>query len=100
MKMKLLMQWDIRPGDKGQYFEFTAREFVPSVTKMGLQIVDAWYTLYGHGSQILIAGVAKDEGTLREILASQEWLDLLGNLSEYVRNFEKKVVPDRGGFQL
>jgi hypothetical protein len=98
--MKLLMQWDIRQGRDGQYFEFIVREFVPLVAKMGLQIVDAWYTLYGETPQILVAGVIEDEQTLRQILLSQEWEELLSSLFQYVQGFEKKVIPDRGGFQL
>jgi hypothetical protein len=98
--MKLLMQWDIRQGRDGQYFEFIVREFVPVVAKMGLQIVDAWYTLYGETPHILVAGVTEDEQTLRQILVSQEWEELLSSLLEYVQGFEKKVILDSGGFQL
>lgn len=100
MKMKLLMQWDIRPGREGQYFEFIVREFAPTVMQMGMQIVDAWYTLYGDAPQILVAGVIKDEQTRRQIMASSEWQELFGRLLEYVQNFQTKVLPDRGNFQL
>jgi hypothetical protein len=100
MKMKLLMEWDIRPGRDSQYPEFIVREFLPSVARMGLQIVDAWYTLYGNRPQILIAGVAPSEQKLREVMASQEWQKLLSSLFEYVHNFQKKIVPDRGRFQF
>jgi hypothetical protein len=100
MKMKLLMQWDIRPGRESQYFEFVVRELAPEVTRLGVQIVDAWYTLYGNAPKILVAGVTEDEQLLRKILASQEWDELLGRLLEYVQGFQKKVIPDRGGFQL
>jgi hypothetical protein len=100
MKMKLLMQWDIHPGREGQYMEFVVREFAPAVTQMGMRIVDAWYTRYGDVPMMLVAGVVKDEQTLRQIMVSQEWEELLGRLSEYVHGFQKKVVPDRGSFQL
>jgi hypothetical protein len=100
MKMKLLMQWDVRPEREDQYFEFIVREFAPAVARMGMQIVDLWYTLYGEKPKILLAGVVKDQQTLRRITASQEWDELLGRLFEYVQNFQKKVVPDRGSFQL
>ena len=100
MKMKLLMQWDIRSGRDSQYLEFIVREFIPSVAQMGLQIDYAWYTIYGDVPQILIAGVAPNEPTLRQILVSQEWETLIEDLSNHVRNFEKKIVPDRGRFQM
>lgn len=100
MKMKLLMQWDIRAGRDSQYLEFIVREFVPSVARLGLQIEDAWYTLYGDQPQILVAGVAPDERALREIMTSSEWEKLLDSLSAHVSNFQKKIVPDRGRFQM
>jgi hypothetical protein len=100
MKMKLLMQWDIRAGRDSQYLEFIVRDFVPAVARMGLQIVDAWYTLHGDVPQILVAGVAPDEVTLRKILVSEEWQELLKSLSEHVSNFQKKIVPDRERFQI
>ncbi len=100
MKMKLLMQWDIRAGRDSQYLEFIVGEFVPSVARLGLQIVDAWYTLYGDVPQILVAGVAPNERTLHHIMSSQEWEALLDNLSNYVNNFQIKILHDRGRFQL
>ena len=100
MKMKLLMQWDIRSGRDTQYLEFIVREFVPSVARLGLEIVDAWYTLYGEKPQILVAGVASNEQVLRQIMESSEWVKLLENLSRHVSNFQQKVIPDRGRFQL
>jgi len=100
MKMKLLMQWDIRSGRDSQYLEFIVREFVPSVARLGLEIVDAWYTLYGEKPQILVAGVASNEQVLRQIMESPEWVKLLEDLSRHVSNFEQKVIPDRGRFQL
>jgi translation initiation factor 2 alpha subunit (eIF-2alpha) len=100
MKMKLLMQWDIRPGHDSQYLEFIVREFVPSVEQMGLQIVGVWYTLYGDESQILVAVVAQNEQVLHQILASQKWEGLLNRLSQHVTNVQTKIVPDRDRFQI
>jgi len=100
MKMKMLMEWDIQPDRDGQYLEFVVREFAPAVMRLGLQIVDAWYTLYGDKPQILVAGVTPDEPTLRKILSSQEWADLLEKLSEYVHNYRQKIIPDRERFQM
>jgi hypothetical protein len=37
---------------------------------------------------------------MREILASHEWEDLRSRLLEYVTNFEYKVVPATGRFQM
>jgi hypothetical protein len=100
MKMKLLLQWDIRPGSDSQYREFIMREFAPGAAQMGLQITEVWYTLYGDVPQILIAGAVPDRAKLGAILISEEWQDLYQRLLTFVENYQQKIVPDRGQFQL
>ena len=100
MKTKLLMQWNIRSGRDSQYLEFVMREFIPSAARMGLQIVDAWYTLYGDQPEILVAGVVASEQMLSRIMVNPEWEKLLDDLSKHIKDLQKKVVPDQGRFQL
>jgi hypothetical protein len=100
LAVKLLMSWDILPGQEQTYFEFAMRTFAPGLMKMGWQPTEAWYTLYGDVPQILTAGVTDSFEQMREILESDEWDSLLEQLQEYVDNFEYKVVPASGRFQL
>jgi hypothetical protein len=98
--VKLLMSWDIRPGQEQTYFEFAMQTFAPAMMKMGWQPTEAWYTLYGEGPQILTAGVTDTSEKMREILDSSEWEDLKKRLLELVTNFQYKIVPATGRFQL
>ncbi len=100
MTVKLLMSWDILPGQEQTYFEFAMKTFAPEMMKMGWQPTEAWYTLYGEGPQILTAGVTETVEKMREILDSYEWGELRTRLLEYVTNFEYKVVPATGRFQM
>ena len=100
MTVKLLMTWDIRPGQEQTYFEFAMQTFAPALMKMGWQPTEAWYTLYGNGPQIMTAGITDNVDKMREILDSAEWEDLKNQLLEYVTNFDYKVVPATGRFQL
>jgi hypothetical protein len=94
------MSWDILPGKEQTYFEFAMKTFAPELMKMGWQPTEAWYTLYGDGPQILTAGVTESVERMREILDSYEWQELQNRLLEYVTNFEYKVVPATGRFQM
>ncbi len=98
--IKLLMSWDIKPGLEASYFDFVVNEFLPSLLELGVQPTEAWYTVYGSGPQILTGGVAKDLETMNQILDSDEWQYELSKLRAYITNFEYKVVPDTGRFQL
>jgi hypothetical protein len=98
--VKLLMSWDILPGQEQIYFEFAMQTFAPTLMKMGWQPTEAWYTLYGDAPQILTAGVTDSAEEMRQILDSEEWEELKGRLLEYVTNFQYKVVPATGRFQI
>lgn len=100
MTVKLLMSWDILPGQEQTYFEFAMQTFTPALTKMGWQPTEAWYTLYGDGPQILTAGVTDSVEKMREVLDSDEWEELKSRLLEYVTNFQYKVVPATERFQM
>lgn len=98
--VKLLMSWDIRDGQDAEYFEFVVREWVPGITKLGLQPTEAWYTIYGEQPQVLAGGVADDLTTIETILESKEWEKLLNSLQDYVTNYQHKIVPNNGNLQL
>jgi hypothetical protein len=98
--VKLLMSWDIRPGQESEYFEFIVREFAPGIMRLGIQPTEAWYTVYGNGPQILTGVVAEDLGTMKKILITEEWKELHNKLMAYVTNFRHKIVEATGRFQL
>lgn len=100
MTVKLLMSWDIIPGREQEYFEFVIREFVPGMQRIGIQPTEAWFTQYGERPQILTGGVAEDLDSMQIALDSEEWSDLREKLEDYVTNFDARVVPARGGFQM
>ena len=98
--VKLLMSWDIRPGQETEYFEFVVREFAPGIMKLGIQPTEAWYTVYGNGPQILTGGVAEDLQTMQGILLTEEWKELHDKLMGFVTDFQQKIVAATGRFQL
>ena len=103
MSVKLLMNWDIKPGRDQDYFEFVIREWLPGVNKTGIQPIWAWYTIYSRGDntpQIMAEAIAEDLHTMRRALESEDWLTLHNRLLEYIQNYQQKVVRVTGDFQL
>jgi hypothetical protein len=98
--VKLLMTWDILPGQAQEYFEFIVREFLPGMQKLGVEPTDAWYTAYGEGPQITVGGVSPSMDSMDTFLNSGEWREISGKLMNYVENFSLKVIRAKGGFQL
>lgn len=98
--VKLLMGWNIVPGRENDYFDFVVQEFEPGLADLGLQTTDVWYTAYGDWPQIITGTVASDLETMRRILASEQWRRLKERLLEYVTDYQQKVIPADGGYQL
>jgi len=97
---KLLMTWNIRPGQEEAYFEFVVRELGPKLMQLGVRPTDAWYTQYGDRPQILTGGVTEDLESLQDILSSDEWRSLKQKLLTYVTDYEQKIIQASGGFQV
>jgi len=98
--MKLLMSWDIKPGQEEAYFQFQVQELAPSMMQMGLQLTEAWYKVYGEGPRMLFGGVTDDLETMKEVLESDEWQSLHEKLLRFVTNYSHKVVRASNRFQM
>ena len=100
--VKLIMRWDIKPEREQDYFEFVVREWVPGITRLGMEPTGAWYTSYSHTkqSQILTEGLVEDIEAMRKLLASAEWTHLHQRLMDYVSDYQQKVVRVTGDFQF
>jgi hypothetical protein len=97
---KLLMSWNIRPGQEEDYFEFVVRELGPGLIKLGVRPTDAWYTQYGDRPQILQGGIVEELESLQRALASEEWRRIKKKLLTYVTDYRQKIIHANGGFQL
>jgi hypothetical protein len=97
---KLLLSWDIKPGQDQEYFEFMVREFAPGITRLGLTPTEAWFAVYGNCPQILMEGVTDEISTLRDLLVSDDWSTLHTKLLNYVDNYQQKIVRANAGFQI
>jgi hypothetical protein len=98
--VKLLMSWDIQSGNEAEYFQFVIQEFVPGLLRLGLQPTEVWFTAYGDCPQIQAGGLASDLAAMDKIIHSPDWDELRQKLEAYVTDFQHKIIPAAGGFQL
>lgn len=90
--VKLVLSWNIKSEEESAYFEFVTQEFVPGVLRLGVRPVEAWYTVYGEGPQIITAAEVADAPTLAAILGSEEWTELREKLNRFVTDFKQRIV--------
>lgn len=98
--IKILMQWDIKSGRETAYLDFVSQELTPGLLKLGVEPTEVWYTYWGEGPQILTGLVAEDVSAARKMLTDPQWSQLYQQLQEYVVNFQVKLIPASGRFQL
>ena len=98
--VKLLLSWDISEGKEAGYMEFVVHELGPVLSRLGLTITDAWYTIAGEGPQVILGGVAEDRQSLDRILQHPEWHELQQKLLGYVINYRIKIAAPQGLFQM
>lgn len=101
MAVKILMSWDVAPGrEQEEYFEFVVRELLPGMQGLGLELSDAWVTIYGDHPQILMSVMLPTANKAQQVMLSNEWKSLFNKLQDFVTNYSYKIVPASGGFQF
>jgi len=100
MAVKVLITWNVRPGHEQEYFGYVVGEYLPEVNQLGLDVTDAWVTVFGDHPQVLIGAVMPDLPSAQRLIHSPDWLNLSDRLQEFVRDFDLKLVTQRGAFQF
>jgi len=98
--VKLLMTWNIKPGQEQAYFTFVMQELLVVVRRAGLKLTDVWYTVYGDWPQVRMAFVGESVSEVQAFLSSPQWLEVKQRLLAYTQDYQRKIVRARGGLQL
>ncbi len=98
--VKLVLSWDLKPAREETYFEFVSQEFLSVMEKAGLQLLEAWYTMYGEWPQVRMVFLANDLQALRHFLESDTWYSLRQELDFYIHGFRRKIIRARNEFQF
>jgi hypothetical protein len=94
------MGWNILPRLESEYFDFILKTFEPELSNLGLRTIEVWYTVYGDWPQIVTGVLAENQDKIERVLASKEWQNLKEQLLEYVSDYQHKIIPANGGYQL
>ena len=99
--MKVLLTWNSHPRHEQQLFQHV-RELVNKLSPLGLELKDAWYTIYGDAPEILLGFVPRKgkEDQLQVIMSGDEWKQILGDLQQYITDYEQRIVQAVDGFQF
>jgi hypothetical protein len=101
MTHKVLLTWNSHPRHEKELFHHV-RELVNKASPLGLELRDAWYTIYGDAPEILLGFVPRKEheASLEAILSSEEWKQLIVEINQYITGYEQRIVQAADHFQF
>ncbi|NLE50007.1 MAG: hypothetical protein GX613_01255 [Chloroflexi bacterium] len=99
-RYKLMLFYDLKPGEQEAYYEFVMNDFVPAAQGMGLHMSQVYHTVWGNCPLRQAEFVAEDLDTIQAVLASERWQMLESTLQRHAHNYRRKIVPFRPGFQI
>lgn len=97
---KMIISYDVLPNNHDNYYQFILGEMVPAMQEMGVYMTEAWHTAYGEYPIRMVSFVAEDIDTIHSMLDSSRWHELENRLMSYIRNYTRKIVEYRQGFQF
>jgi hypothetical protein len=99
-RFKMIVAYDVIPSSQDNYYQFVLGEMVPAMQEMGVYMTEAWHTAYGEYPIRMVTFVAEESDIIYDMLESDRWNDLETRLLGFIRNYTRKVVPYRQGFQF
>ena len=97
---KMILAYDVLPNSHDNYYQFILGEMVPAMQEMGVYMTEAWHTAYGEYPIRMVSFVSEEIDTINSMLGSDRWNDLETRLMSYIRNYSRKVIEYRQGFQF
>ena len=92
--------WHVQPTQKQFSSAFMVGDYLPKLNSLGLELTDAWVTVYGDEPQILVGAVMPSVETAKTLISSPEWQALNDQLLELVDHYVCKIAPQKGAFQF
>jgi hypothetical protein len=99
-RYKLLMRYDINLATHDAYYQFVIGEFVPTLQKLGIYMLQVYHTAYGKYPIRQLEFVAEDIETINKALTSDTWKRLEEKFKTYTSNYSQKIVHFRDAFQF
>jgi len=99
MAMLFTQYWDVMPGKFDAYTSFVTHEYIPSLQKLGIQLVGGYYVAVGEGPRIVAVATVDETENLRQTLSSREYGILSTKLLQYVWKYSNRVYVPSGRIQ-
>ena len=99
MAVKFNEYWNIIPDKMDDYIEFMQRSRIPTLNRLGINVVAMWSSLIGNSPQIISVGVTEDLDCCETALKSKEYHEIKSQLLQLVTDYHSKVLVSSDRFE-
>ncbi|MBC8184916.1 hypothetical protein H8E88_27810 [candidate division KSB1 bacterium] len=98
MAVKFNEYWNIIPDKMDEYIEFMQQSRIPTLNRLGINVVAMWTVLIGSSPQIISVGVAEDLQSCEEALQNKEYYAINNQLLHFVTGYHSKLLVSTSRF--
>lgn len=94
--LKVTISYDMLAGREQECQEFLINKFAPTMSRMGFNISEVWFTVWGNSPQVLSGGYIDEMEEAKKIFLSKEWKKMASVMEGLCQNFKVTFVklPD------
>ena len=98
MAVKFNEYWNIVPAKMDEYIEFMQQSRIPTLNRLGINVLAMWTVLIGSSPQIISVGVSEDLECCEEALRNPEYYETNNQLLHFVTDYRSKILISSSRF--
>jgi hypothetical protein len=88
--------YDINYAHYDEYVRFIRKEHIPTMEKLGINMIGGWYVALGPGPSIVVEGSCASVKHILEVIGSTEYGELTSALLAMVDGYGSKILAPTG----
>jgi len=94
--LKITISYNMLAGREQECQEFLINRFAPGLSRLGFNISEVWFTVWGNSPQVLGGGHLETVEQAKKIFLSKEWKQLADVMDTLSHDFKVSFVriPD------
>lgn len=88
--------WDLIPGKEEAYTQFVIDKHLPTMKKIGINMVGGFFVVVGGGPRITAAGAVDAFQKLQKALETEEFAKITAEIQQYVVNYDSRILTPTG----
>ena len=88
--------WDVIPGKEEAYTKFVLDKHLPTMKKIGINMVGGFLVVVGLGPRITAVGAVDSFQKLQKALETEEFEKITVEIQQYVVNYDSRILKPTG----